>query len=147
MKVEEIMTTDVKTVTEDMLVKDAANLMCFNKISGLPVVDNDNNMVGVLSEKDVLQKMFPDMAELIKEEGIPNFEAMESGYSEALQLKVGDIMTRMVASVSGDMPIMKAASLMCVRKIRRIPVTNGTQLIGIVSIGDVHKAIFQQSLK
>ena len=86
------------------------------------------------------------MADLIKEEGVPNFEDMEQGYTGALQLKVGDIMTTTVLSVTGDMSIMKAASLMCVRKIRRIPVTQGTKLVGIVSIGDVHKAIFQQSL-
>ena len=53
MKVKEIMATDIKAVTKDMLVKEAANIMCFNKISGLPVVV-EGSIVGIFSEKDVL---------------------------------------------------------------------------------------------
>ncbi len=146
MKVEEIMTTGLKTVTSDTLVRDAANIMCINNISGLPVIDHSENIVGIVSEKDVLQKMFPDMDSLMNDAGVPNFEDMEKNYADALGLKVADIMTTTVSSVSYDMPIMKAASLMCVRGIRRIPVTDGKRLVGIVSIGDVHKAIFQQTL-
>jgi predicted transcriptional regulator len=44
------------------------------------------------------------------------------------------------------MPCLKAASLMCLKKVRRIPVTEDGKLVGIISIGDVHKAIFQQHL-
>lgn len=146
MKVEEIMTTGLKTVKSDTLVKDAANVMCINNISGLPVVDGDDNIVGIISEKDVLQKMFPNMGDIVGDAGVPNFEDMEQSYAGAMGLQVGDIMTTKVSSVDSNMPIMKAASLMCVRGIRRIPVTNGKKLVGIVSIGDVHKAIFQQSL-
>ncbi len=146
MKVEEIMTTGLKTAKVDTSVKDAANIMCLNNISGLPVVDDDDNIIGIVSEKDVLKKMFPDMSDLAREEGVTNFEDMEKGYADALGLKVGDIMSSTVSSVAYDMPIMKAATLMCARQIRRIPVTNGKKLVGIVSIGDVHKAIFQQSL-
>ena len=146
MKVEEIMTTGLKTAKIDTSVKDAANIMCLSNISGLPVVDDDNNIIGIVSEKDVLQKMFPDMSD-IADEGAPNFEEMEKSYANALDLKVGDIMSSNVSSVDANMPIMKAATLMCARQIRRIPVTeNGKKLVGIVSIGDVHKAIFQQSL-
>ncbi|MCK5726805.1 MAG: CBS domain-containing protein [Thiotrichaceae bacterium] len=146
MKVEEIMTTGVKTTHADTSVKEAANIMCLNNISGLPVVDDDNNIIGIVSEKDVLRKMFPKMDDIVGDAGVPNFENMEQGYTSALGLKVSDIMSSAVASVSADMPIMKAASLMCLRQIRRIPVTKGNKLVGIVSIGDVHKAIYQQSL-
>ena len=57
-----------------------------------------------------------------------------------------DIMSTTVSSVKSDMPIMKAASLMCARNIRRIPVVDGRKLVGIISIGDVHKAIYQNTL-
>jgi len=89
--------------------------------------------------------MFPDMKK-IAEEGRPNFEEMEKGYADTLGLVAGDIMTKTVSSVTSDMPIMKAASLMCINNIRRIPVADNNKLVGIVSIGDVHKAIFQSSL-
>ena len=145
MKVSEIMTTGVKTAYADTPVKDIANTMCFNKISGLPIVDEDNKIIGIVSEKDLLKRMFPDMA-TIAAEGRPNFEEMEKGYADTLHLTANDIMTKTVSSVTPDMPIMKAASLMCINNIRRIPVAEDNVVVGIISIGDVHKAIFQSSL-
>ena len=145
MKVSEIMTTGVKTAKADTPVKEIANTMCFNKISGLPIVDDNDKIIGIVSEKDLLTKMFPDMA-TIANEGRPNFEDMEKDYSDTLELVASDIMTKVVSSVTPDMPIMKAASMMCVNKIRRIPVAENDKIVGIISIGDVHKAIFQNSL-
>ncbi len=147
MKVQDIMNANVKTAKASTPVREIVEVMCFNKISGMPVVDDDNNVVGVVSEKDVLRKMFPDISDVAKEEGMPDFEKMEKDYNDALSLQTGDIMTKLVASASPDMPVMKAVSIMCVQKIRRIPVTQGGKLMGIISLGDVHKAIFANSLK
>ncbi|QLQ31217.1 MAG: CBS domain-containing protein [Candidatus Thiothrix singaporensis] len=58
MKVKEIMTTNVKTAKADTPVRDIVEVMCFNKISGLPVVDDSNNVVGVVSEKTYYVKCF-----------------------------------------------------------------------------------------
>ncbi|KAG1682819.1 Phosphoglucomutase [Nymphon striatum] len=147
MLVSETMSTNVKTAKADTPVKELANIMCINNISGLPVVDDENKIVGIVSEKDLLRKMFPDISDLAKEEGMPNFEEMEKNYSETLNLVANDIMTKAVSSVSPEMPIMKAASLMCARNIRRIPVVEeNNKLAGIISIGDVHKAIYQDAL-
>ena len=127
-------------------IKDIATVMCFNKISGLPVTDDDGMIVGIVSEKDVLSSMFPDMQGVMDAGGQVDFEEMESDYSDVLHNKVGDIMTRAVASVTPEMPILRAASMMWLRKIRRIPVTENNKLVGIISMGDVHKAIFQNAL-
>ena len=140
------MCVDIKTCNKDTSVKDIATIMCFNKISGLPVVDEDNNVVGIVSEKDILCSMFPDMQELVESGSKPDFEEMEKDYSSILDKNVDDIMTRSVATVTPDMPILRAASMMWLRKIRRIPVTEGSKLVGILSMGDVHKAVFQESL-
>lgn len=145
MKVSDIMTSSVRTARADTPVKEIANTMCFHKISGLPIVDENDAIIGIVSEKDLLTRMFPDM-KTIAEEGRPNFEEMEKGYSDTLKLVASDIMTTPVSSVTSDMPIMKAASLMCLKNIRRIPVADSNKIVGIVSIGDVHKAIFQSSL-
>ena len=142
MIVSEIMTTGVKTATADTPVKEIANTMCFNKISGLPIIDENGKIIGIVSEKDLLKRMFPNM-EAVANEGRPNFEEMEKGYADTLSLVANDIMTTSVATVSPDMPIMKAASMMCVKNFRRIPVAEDGKVVGIVSIGDVHKAIFQ----
>ena len=64
MIVNDIMNTSVKSATADTPIKDVASIMCFNKISGVPVIDSDNKLIGVLSEKDILRNMFPDITVL-----------------------------------------------------------------------------------
>lgn len=147
MIVNDIMNTAVKSATADTAIRDIAAIMCFNKISGVPVIDSDNRLIGVLSEKDILRNMFPDVKTVMEQGGTPDFEAIELDYKDLLHRRVGDIMTQTVASVTPDMPLLKAASLMCSKQIRRIPVTDKSGvLLGIISIGDVHKAIFQENL-
>lgn len=147
MIVKDIMNTSVKFAKADTLIKDIASIMCFNKISGVPVIDDNNKLIGVLSEKDILKAMFPDVAQIMQEGGTTDFEAIESDYKHVLDKPTSDLMTQTVASVHPDMPLLKAASMMCVKQIRRIPVTDeNNTLLGIVSIGDVHKAIFQENL-
>ena len=147
MLVKDIMNSAVKTAKRDTQIKDIASIMCLNKISGLPVVDDDNSLVGVISEKDILRVMFPDVKQIMEEGAKPNYEMAHSDYTSVLEKKTGDLMTQAVASVTPDMPVLKAASMMCVKNIRRIPVTDqANKLVGIVSIGDVHKAIFQENL-
>ena len=147
MIVKDIMKTSVKSATSETSIKEIASTMCFNKISGVPVVDSDYKLIGILSEKDILRSMFPDVQQLMEQGGNIDFESMETEYKDVMDKKVGDIMTAAVASVPESMPLLKAASLMCSKQIRRIPVTStDKKLIGIISIGDVHKAIFQQNL-
>lgn len=147
MIVNDIMNTSVKTAHTSTQIRDIASIMCFNKISGVPVVDENNNLVGVLSEKDILRAMFPDVEQIMQEGLAPDFESIEADYRGVLNKQVGDLMTQTVASVTPEMPLLKAASMMCAKKIRRIPVTDkNNQLVGIISIGDVHKAIFQENL-
>lgn len=145
MKIRDIMKTNIKTITSEAMVRDVANIMAIEHISGLPVVD-DGELVGIISEKDILQRMFPNLEEIMGGQKM-DFEKMEEGYKSALGVTVGTVMTKDVTSIEADMPCLKAASSMWVKNIRRIPVTEDGKLVGIVSIGDVHRAIFQKSMK
>lgn len=121
-------------------------MMLIERISGAPVVDDDNNIVGIISEKDILIHMFPTLDELMNESR-PDFEELENNYQSTMPLTVKELMSSNVATVSSDIPCLKAASMMWIRKIRRIPVANDGKLVGIISIGDVHRAIFKNSLR
>jgi len=145
MKVSEIMSTSVKTVTATTSINEVSMTMCFNQISGLPVLNDGGDIVGIISEKDVLRAMYPAIGEYM-EEGQFDFETLESSYTDVLNNTVGDLMTTSVYTIDPDMPVLKAVSIMCVNKVRRIPVAKDGKLVGIVSIGDVHKAIFKDSL-
>ncbi|MDH5633315.1 MAG: CBS domain-containing protein [Gammaproteobacteria bacterium] len=146
MLVKTIMTTAVRSARPAAPVRDVAITMCFDRISGLPVVDENNLVTGVISEKDILHAMYPDINEVM-DRGRIDFETLETEYNDIITLRVSDIMTRPVITVRDSDPVLKAVSVMCVNRIRRIPVINENgELVGILSMGDVHRAIFQSSI-
>jgi predicted transcriptional regulator len=146
MLVRDIMTTAIKSAHPDDRIRDIVNVMCFNKISGMPVVDSAGHIVGVISEKDVLHGMFPSLDEMLENPGPVDYEALEREYHDIVNKRVAELMSKKVFTVGPDMPLLRAASLMFRRRIRRIPVADNGKLVGIISVGDVHKAIFRKSL-
>ena len=145
MKVEDIMTTNVRTVTSDKKLGEVVSLMCIYRYSGIPVVD-DGKLVGTVSESDVLGKMFPKLEDLMGSMSSVDYDAQLRQYGEVTHIAVKDVMTKVVITVKPDMHVLQAASVMVGRKFRRIPVAVGDKLVGMVSMGDVHKAIYQATL-
>ncbi len=145
MKVEDIMTTNVRTVSSDKKLGEVVSLMCIYRYSGIPVVD-DGKLVGTVSESDVLGKMFPKLEDLMDNMSTVDYDEQMQKYSDVVHVTVKDIMTPVVITVKPDMHILQAASVMVGRKFRRIPVAIGDKLVGMVSMGDVHKAIYQSTL-
>lgn len=145
MLVKDIMTTNVRTVTSDKKLGEVVSLMCVYRYSGIPVVD-DGKLVGTVSESDVLGKMFPKLEDLMDSMSSVDYEALMKQYINVVNVQVKDVMTPTVITVRPDMHILQAASVMCGRKFRRIPVAVGNELVGMVSMGDVHKAIFQSTV-
>ena len=145
MLVEDIMTTNVRTVTSDKKLGEVVSLMCIYRFSGIPVVD-DGKLVGTVSESDVLRKMFPRLEDLMDNMSTVDYDEQINRYSDVVGIQVKDVMTPVVISIRPDVHILQAASMMVGRKFRRIPVAVGDQLLGMVSMGDVHKAIYQSTL-
>jgi len=145
MKVKDIMTTNVRTITSDKKLGEVVSLMCIYRYSGIPVVD-DGKLVGTVSESDVLGKMFPKLEDLMSGMSTVDYDKQLHQYSDVVNIQVKDVMTPVVISVKPDMHILQAASMMVGRKFRRIPVAVGDELVGMVSMGDVHKAIYQSTL-
>jgi CBS domain-containing protein len=114
MKVSEIMTTDVVGVQEDNDVEDAARLLSRHGISGLPVFNQNGRLVGLVTELDLIAK-----------EG----------------KRVGEIMSRSLISVSPETAVEEVVHLLANRRIRRVPVVDGDQLVGIVSRSDLVRQI------
>ena len=145
MKVKDIMTTNVRTVSSDKKLGEVVSLMCIYRYSGIPVVD-DGKLIGTVSESDVLGRMFPKLEDLMSGMSSVDYDAQMNQYSDVVSITVKDVMTPVVISVKPDMHILQAASMMVGRKFRRIPVAIGDELVGMVSMGDVHKAIYQSTL-
>jgi CBS domain-containing protein len=146
-KVEEIMNRKVLTVRSDESVAKVAALICLNNISGVPVVNEENRLVGIVSEKDILRAMYPSYTEFHDDPvRSRDFEDMETRYPNVVHLKVEEVMTSKVITASPHDPVLKAASAMILRKVRRLPVVEEGELVGIISQGDIHQAIFKAYL-
>lgn len=141
MFVKDIMTTSVKKVDPETRLVEVTSIMCLYRLSGLPVVEG-GKLVGIIAEKDVLHRLFPTLDEPMDGVATLDLNKMMSRYKDVLSLKVKDVMTRNVLTVSPDMHVLRAATVMVRHKFRRIPVTDGDHLVGMLSLGDVHKAIF-----
>lgn len=146
MIVSEIMTRNLKTVTPDTPMASVVADMCLYRISGMPVIEGDNTLVGFVAEKDVLHHLFPSLEDSMNIFNVVDFEAMEDLYKGMMGLTVNDLMTRKAITVSPDMPILKATSIMVRNRFRRIPVASGDKLLGMLSLGDVHKALFKKAV-
>ena len=146
MQVREIMTHSPKTVTPETSLLEVVSLMCLYRYSGLPVME-DGKMVGFIAEKDVLHKLFPTLDEMMNEGfGSVDLDAMMGRYADVVNLKVKDLMIRNVITVSPEDHILRAATTMVRHRFRRIPVADRGELVGMLSLGDIHKAIYQTNV-
>ncbi len=147
MKVRDVMSTSVRSVRPETKIREVASLMCLYRFHGLPVVDEDNRLVGIIAEKDVLHSLFPKLEDLMSE-GMHSVDLdHEMGrYKEVLGLTAGDLMTKNPITVDPDMHLLRAATVMVRHKFRRIPIAENGKLVGMLSLGDVHKAIFHANM-
>lgn len=146
MQVQDIMTASVKTVTPKTKLLEVASLMCLYRFSGLPVVEGDE-LLGIITERDVLHRMFPTLENLMEEGlGAVDLDGMMGQYKDVLKLEVGDVMIRNPITVPPAMHVLRAATVMARNRFRRIPVADAGRLVGMLSLGDVHKAIFQANV-
>ena len=106
----------------------------------------DDKLIGIISEKDILHSLLPGLDDLMGNMSSIDFDALMKDYGTVVQGTVADLMTNKVMTVSPDMHILKAASVMAGNRFRRIPVAVGDELVGMLSLGDVHKAIFHSCI-
>jgi len=137
-KASDIMTRTVVTVTPETPVMEAAGLMAVKEVSGVPVIDKDNNVVGVLSERDFLSRMGGG--------GTKNFmtvvaRCLEAKGCAAVAIRektVKDIMTSPAVTVNRHARSLDIAALLKKKKINRVPVIDQSGcLIGIISREDI----------
>ncbi len=145
MLAQDIMSRSIRTVRPDTALLEVSSLMCLYRLSGLPVMDN-GKLVGFVAEKDVLSRLFPTLSDFRDGMHGIDFNEMEAQYKSVMYLKTADIMATRVISVRPNMPVLQAAAIMVRNNFRRIPVVSGDKLEGMLSLGDVHKALFHANL-
>jgi CBS-domain-containing membrane protein len=143
MKAADVMVTSVITVGPEMSVQDVATLLLKNRISGLPVVSDEGELVGIVSEGDLLHR-----AEAGTGRRRPWWLAILTGrdvlaaeYVREHSHKVADVMTRHVITATPDTSLQDIAHLLEKNGIKRVPIVDGGRLVGIVSRANLLQAL------
>lgn len=144
MKAKEIMTREVRTVKPDTTVDEIAKILANNHISGVPVVDDDDHIVGIVTEHDLLLKdeiehAVPRMA-LFGLFVVPD-ELIYKAYEDYHKVHASEIMTKKVITFLEDTEVTEIALFMHKHKINRVPIVRNGKLVGIVSRGDIIRAM------
>jgi CBS domain-containing protein len=123
LRAKDIMTKDVISVEKDIPIYDAMWLMAKHDISGMPVVESDMTLIGILSEKDVLTL----------------FYAREDDEEKI----VDDFMTQPAVYFDEDESLLDVCDFLKKNVFRRVPITSKGKLVGVISIRDVVEYILQ----
>jgi len=143
MKVSDVMTHSPLACNENDTLREITEKMVMRRCGSIPVVDDEQNLTGIVTIRDTMLPLYPNFGEYVHDAvHARDFEDMEDNYKKVLCMKVKEIMTVNPLSVEGDTPILKAASFMGVKNLRRMPVAKNGKLIGMVSIGDIARGLY-----
>jgi len=147
MKAKEIMTKNVTSLSADTNAQEALNLLQKMQISGLPVIDDKNKLLGMFTEKEILRNILPSYIEnvgrFVYEE---NPKSIKKKFEDLVNFTVSQLMRKDVITVDENASLCEVARLMLVQKVRRIPVLDKEKrVVGIVAREDIIKAYAREA--
>ena len=143
------MTKEVITINEEENVEKCANLLLRHNFSGLPVLNSEGNLVGIVTEGDLIRRASrieaPPFLEVLG--GVIYLGSPQKYIDEikkAMSQRIGELMSKKVITVSQDESVEYAATLLVNKKIKRLPVVDAEgNLVGIISRRDVMNSIYK----
>jgi CBS-domain-containing membrane protein len=143
MRAADVMVTRVITVGRDTTVQEIANILLANRISAVPVVDENATIVGIVSEGDLIHRVEAGTErrhswwlKLVGDKA-----AMARDYLKSHATRAADVMTKPVVSAPPDLPLGELASLLERHRIKRVPIVDDGKLVGIVSRANLLQAL------
>ncbi len=138
MRAREIMSTPVITVYRDTPLKEVAETMATHHISGVPVLDRDGRLCGIISESDFLIKLEYGALRDENRLGFLDRLADKLGATPKPHARsAGELMTEQVVTAGPDTVLREVVHLMTSRAVNRLPVVDGTRVIGIITRTDI----------
>lgn len=139
----DVMTTDVISVSPETLVQDVAKLLYKHRINGLPVVDDEERVIGIVSEGDLIRHV-EAIGEQRRSWWLALFSdetALARDYAKIHGRTARDVMTPKVIAVDEATPVAEIAMLLERHRIKRVPVLSEGKLIGIVTRSNLIQAL------
>lgn len=137
LSVRDVMTIRPHTTRPETALRDAARDMVRAGVGGLPVVDADGMLVGMLSERELMRHMLANAAFLSGGRGGRGEPGRHAGAADHTRRTVRDVMTRQVLCVSPEQPLAEVASVMSNKDVERVPVVRDGRLVGFLTRGDI----------
>jgi CBS domain-containing protein len=142
-KARDIMSTKIVTVSPSTTVREIAALMVEKHVSGLPVLNDNGTLVGIVSEGDLLRR--PEIGTQKHRRRWASFftgvDEQAREFTKSHGLRAGDVMTKQVVHVSEATPLGVVVGLMEKHDVKRLPVLTDAKLVGIVSRADLLRAL------
>ena len=145
-KVKDFITRDLTSVAEDTPLREVAQLLSWRGLSGVPVVNEENIVIGFISEKDIITSIFPEQVkienpDLIRIDNLSQIVKKLTSVGEAL---VKDYMNKNIICASEDTPISDVAGIMLRRGIKRLPVLRDKKLVGVVDRANLVQVLIER---
>jgi CBS-domain-containing membrane protein len=145
LKAKDIMTADVLTVKPEATVEELARVLMEHKISGVPVVDDNRHLVGIVTENDLIRKNkrlhIPTVIRLFDAFILLGSGRMEEEIKKMAATTVNEICTKKVLSITEETSLEEIATIMAEQHIHLLPVLRDGIVVGIVGKADMVKAM------
>jgi CBS domain-containing protein len=146
LKVKDIMTTQVITLSPDTDIVQAANILLENRINGAPVVDEQGRIIGILCQSDLVaqQKKIPLPTVFTLLDGyisLTSAKQLEKQVRKIAAWTVSDAMTPDPVTIQSDTSIETVAALMVDSKFHTLPVMEGDNMVGIIGKADLLRTL------
>jgi CBS domain-containing protein len=144
-KVADFMTRDVTAVTADTTLKEVAKVLSRRRLSGLPVVDEEQHVIGFISERDLIDSIFPGRFAERDDIRFPNFALIATQLAKAGEKRVFEYMTREPVCVAEEATEEDVVELMITKDLKILPVTRENKLVGVVTRADLYQALIEKA--
>lgn len=142
MNVSDIMRTQVFFLSPGDTVMHAARELIVNDVESALVRDDEGKVVGLVSERDLLQSVLPNISELMEAGSVRDFNDILELCRSHGGVRIEDIMTKTLQTVGPDMGLVQALGSMLAQRHRRLPVMRDGEAVGVVTQRDLLRHVF-----
>lgn len=145
-KVKDFITRDLTSVTEDTPLREVAELLSLRELIGIPVVNQENEVTGWISETDIIASIFPEKVKIENPDVIyfMNLSQVVKKLTQVGQAMVSDYMIRNVYRVKEDTPASDVVELMLHKDFKRVPVVRNKRLVGVVDRSSLSRILLEE---
>jgi CBS domain-containing protein len=143
MRAKDVMRSEVQCVSETTTLRELSRAFRRHGVTTLSVINDQGELVGVVSETELLKAMLPGYSELLDTlHYMQDFEYLEDRADEVEDVPVRDIMLSGAVSVSEETPLMRVISLFLLKATSHIPVVRDNRPVGVVTRTDIAELVF-----